>query len=94
MNTHIKVAGSSSDGTVVFITSDKQVFAVNVDMSRLIKGVDGYLSCYLNNTLRVFTPAVVDVYKETTHIKLTLEDVEFISKTVEVPEWIADGVKQ
>lgn len=83
-NVMLTSAGSSSDGTYVFVTNTGKYFAVNTDKCRKISGTDEYLNCYLSNSLRMFVEARVRYYSNNDAVEVSFpnEKVSFVCKNI------------
>lgn len=93
-DTFVKSAGSSSDGTIIMVTPDNKYFAFNSDKCRKIVGITDYLSCYIGNTIRVFTPAKVWIYDNSVHVQFSLEKTEFVAGKCPIPDWFMEECKE
>lgn len=94
----VNTAGFSSKGIYIlsFIPEDmdkekKEYLVMDVEKCRKITGMDSYLSEYLSNTLRVFTPATIYLYHNGVEVKLPLEKVSWVCSTLnELPDFMQD----
>jgi len=80
-NCFVKEAGSSSNGInilCVLIKEKEYYLTLNTGKCKKIIGLNDFLSSYLSNTLRVYTPAKIDLWADVCEVELTLEKVKFV----------------
>jgi len=95
---YVKVAGSSSNDECIlqFIKEgDEREMYIVLDVSKCSKitGLRDYLSMYIDNQLRVFTPAIINFYlNNRAEVNLTLEKVTWNCRyEKELPDWMKEG---
>jgi hypothetical protein len=94
---YVKVAGhSSNDECILSFTTegDEREMYVVLDVSKCSKivGLKDYLSMYIGNQLRVFTPAIITFHNNNrVEVNLTLEKVSWNCKyEKELPNWMRE----
>jgi len=90
---HAKETASSSSGERVlhFKREDGFEFLVCIDSNSCskISGIDGYVSSFFGNNLRVFTPCNITIYhNNNVSISFPMEKIDIVTKIIGKPEFV------